>query len=151
MGVACSDPVLVASLPSYTFAELDGGIAEQRSDPNPAVDAEMPELKLRANSKINWVLTPEKPTQSSIGVALLARSDAGETVFVPRLDVQISEQGAVRLRGPLDQVIALAVGGWTLTLFIAGPNELPSDAGGASDGAGPWQKLELRVIIVADE
>lgn len=146
-----SEHVLVASLPDYTFAELGGGIAEQRSEPHPAADLAMPALKLRADSSINWVLTPAKPTQNPIGVALLARSDAGATLFVPRLDVQVSEQGAVRLQGPLDQYVALAVGQWTLTLFIAGPKELPSDAGSASDSAGPWRNLAIRVTIIADE
>lgn len=141
---------LVASVPAYTFTQLGGGIAEQRSEPH-EVDAAMPELRLRADSNIDWVLTPAKPTQAPIGVALLARSDAGATLFVPRLEAQISEQGAVRLRGPLDQHVTLAVGHWTLTLFVAGPDELPTDAGIASDDAGPWQNLALRVIIVADE
>lgn len=146
-----SERQLVASVPAYTFTELGGGIAQKRSEPNAAIDSAMPELELRADSNIDWVLTPAKPTPDPIGVALLARSDAGATQFVPQLDVVVSPQGAVRLRGPLDRHIALARGQWTLTLFIAGPDELPRDADVASEGAGPWQNLALRVIIVADE
>ncbi len=130
---------MVASVPDYSFTQLGGGIAQQRSEPL-SVDADMPELKLRANSNIDWVLTPATPTRDSIAVALLARSDAREVIFVPTMDAQISQQGAVRLRGPLDRHISLADGGWTLTLFIR-----------ASDSAGPWQSLALRVIIVGDE
>lgn len=142
---------LVASVPDYTFTQLGGGIAEKRSAPNGAVDGEMPELKLRANSSIDWVLTPAKPTGDPIGVALLARSDAGEMRFVERLDVDVSPRGAVRLRGSLDEHVRLAVGTWTLTLFIAAPERLPADAEEASDGASPWRNLALRVIIVPDE
>jgi hypothetical protein len=146
-----SERQLVASVPAYAFTQLGGGIAEKRSAPDASSDAAVPELKLRADSNIDWVLTPAKPTSDPIGVALLARSDAGPTQFVAQLEVTVSEQGAVRLRGPLDQHVALAEGQWTLTLFIAGPEELPRDAGIASEGAGPWQNLTLRVIIVADE
>ena len=129
---------LVASVPSYSFTQLSGGIAQQRSEPL-AVEATMPELELRANSNIDWVLTPATPTRDPIAVALLARSDAREMIFVPSLEVQVSEQGAVRLRGPLDRHVALSAGGWTLTLFIR-----------ASESAGRWQSLALRVIIVGE-
>jgi hypothetical protein len=146
-----SERQLVASVPAYAFTQLGGEVAQKRSAPDASTDAAVPELKLRADSNIDWVLTPAKPTADPIGVALLARSDAGPTQFVAHLDVDVSEQGAVRLRGSLDRYVALAEGQWTLTLFIAGPEQLPSDAGVASEGAGPWQNLTLRVIIVADE
>jgi hypothetical protein len=148
---------LVASVPAYTFTQLGGGIAEKRSAPDGPANGAMPELELRANSSIDWVLTPTKPTRDPIGVALLARSDAGETKFVERLDVVVTEQGVVRLRGPLDKHVPLGVGAWTLTLFIAPSERLPADADVASnadvasDGASAWRNLALRVIIVPDE
>ncbi len=145
-----SEPELLAKVPAYTFTELDGGIAEVRSDPGKPSDAAVPELQLRAASMIDWVLTPAESIQSPIGVALLARSDAGSTRFVPRLAVEVSPHGALRLRGRLDEHVALTPGSWTVTLFIAPPEQLPSEAD-AVDEPERWRSLSLRAIIVADE
>jgi hypothetical protein len=140
----------IAMVPAYTFTKLGGGVAELRSDRSPATDAELPEQELRPTSTIDWQLTPAQPAQGPIGVALLARSDTGSTQFVPRLAAEVSEQGAVRLRGRLDEHVALAPGTWMVTLFIAAPEQLPSSADAADDTA-RWRSLSLRVIIIAPE
>lgn len=142
---------LVAMVPTYTFTKLEGGIATRRSEPEPTPAAAVPELELRASSTIDWVLTPAQPTQGPIGVALLARSDAGATQLVPRVAAEISPQGAVRLRGRLDALLDLAPGGWTLTLLIAAPDRLPTRVDAVDDEPAPWRSLAIRVIIVADE
>lgn len=138
-------------LPAYTFSELEGGVAQVRSDPSKATDAAVPELQLRPSSTIKWVLTPAESVQGSIGVALLARSDSGATQFVPRLTVLASEHGGLQLRGRLDEHVALAPGSWTVTLFIAPPDQLPSSSGAAEDDSERWRSLSLRVIIVPEE
>lgn len=145
------EPELIAAVPAYTFTELEGGVAEVRSDSKTATDVALPELRLRPTSKIEWVLTPAEPIRSSVGVALLARSDAGATRFTPSLAVEVSEDGALRVRGRLDEHVELAPGIWAVTLFIAPPEQLPSDADAAADDPSRWRSLSLRVIIVADE
>jgi hypothetical protein len=147
---------LVATVPAYAFSHLQGGIAGQRSEPTDAAASPdgVPELKLRADSNIDWLLTPAKPVSRPIGVALLARSDAGELRFAPRLDAEVSDRGAVLLRGPLDRYIVLTPGSWALTLLVAEPELLPEGAAVAAEvgaDSGPWRRLELRVIIVGDE
>jgi hypothetical protein len=129
---------------------MQGGIAEQRSDPTGPTGT-VAELKLHPDSAIDWVLTPARPIRDPLGVALLARSDAGELRFVGHLDAEISEQGAVRLQGPLDHYVVLAPGDWTVKLFVATPDELPSDADEASEHTARWRSVALRVIIVVDE
>jgi hypothetical protein len=146
-----SEPEQLAMVPAYTFTKLGGGVAEVRSDPNPAIDAAQPELRLRPNSTIDWQLTPAQPIHGPIGVALLAGSDTGSTQFVPHLAVEVSEQGAVRLRGRLDEHVALGPGIWTITLFIAAPEQLPSSREAAEDDTARWRSLSLRATIVADE
>jgi hypothetical protein len=143
-----AEPEQIAMVPAYTFSQLDGGVAEVRSDPSSATDTE---LRLRPNSTIHWVLTPAEPIQGPVGVALLATSDTGSTQFAPHLEVEVSPQGAMRLRGRLDEHVALAPGSWTVTLFIAPPDHLPSSADAARDDPARWRSLSLRVIIVADE
>lgn len=145
-----SEPNTVAMVPDYAFTKLGGGVAVQRSDDNPLA-AELPELTLRLDSTIDWVLTPAQPTQAPVGVALLARSDAGARVFVPRLAAERSAQGAVRVRGRIGELVELELGSWTLELLVAAPEQLPTNADAAAETEAPWRRLSLRVIIVADE
>ena len=140
----------IAQVPEYTFTQLEGGIAEQRSDNTDGLDGPVPELELRPDSVIKWGLTPAEPTKDPIAVALLARSTGGETRFVAPIEAQISEFGGVRIRGPLDELVALTPGQWTITLFVAPLEQLPTDAND-TEGDARWRTLTLRAIIVADE
>lgn len=145
------DGELLATVPPYSFTRFEGGIVATRSDPGDAASAAVPELELHASSSIDWVLTPAKPISAPIGVALLAESSVGERKFVPALDVEVSEHGAVRLRGRLDQWITLTAGDWSLRLYIAAPKSLPTEAAAMSGQAGAWRTLDVRVNIVASE
>ncbi|HVI02634.1 MAG TPA: hypothetical protein VM869_28205 [Enhygromyxa sp.] len=142
---------VAAAVPAYTFTALDGGIAEQRSDTDLPIDATAPELKLHPDSVIEWVLTPAEPAQGPIGVALLARSEDAVTKFVSPLEAEVSEVGAVRLYGPLSGYVELDPGQWSVVLFVAPPQQLPSDASEASRDHTRWRRLPLRVIIVPEE
>lgn len=141
----------IAVVPAYTFTSLEGGIAEQRSDADLPMDADVPELKLHPDSVIDWVLTPAESIHEPIGVALLARSEADATKFVSPLAAEISEDGAVHLYGPLSGYVALEPGQWSVTLFVAPPPQLPSDASDASSEHARWRSLSLRVIIMPEE
>ncbi|HLT38321.1 MAG TPA: hypothetical protein VK034_18675, partial [Enhygromyxa sp.] len=143
------DRELVASVPPYAFTRLDGGAVATRSDHDPTTAA-VPELELHPSSSIDWVLTPAEPTRDPIGVSLLAESSTDRT-FVPTLDVEVSERGAVRLRGRLDRWITLTPGDWSLRLFVATPDQLPSEADATSERVGAWRSLDVRVTIVAGE
>lgn len=147
------DPGPLAVVPPYTITQLSGGFAHQRSEP--ATDPAASELTLHADSTIDWVLTPAEPTDTALALALLARSDLGDTHFTAPLDAEISSSGAVRLRGPLNRHVELEAGSWSLTLLIAEADDLPSPAAAtwklASGHPGPWRSVTIRVIIVADE
>lgn len=143
------DPsTLVASVPDYTITSLEGGSAAQRSAPEDAAPGELPSLELRADDEILWVLTPSEPTHEPVAVAALARSEAGEQRFVPRLEVERSGPGALRLRGPLSSHLELDPGVWTIELFVAEPEQLPRAADESERG--PWRRLEIRVTITAE-
>lgn len=140
----------IARVPEYAITELEGGIAEQRSDDTDALDDPMPELELRSDSVIKVVLTPAEPGTSPVVVALLARSEAGDTKFVSPVEAELPEGGAVRIHGPLSELVTLEPGSWTVTLFVAPPEQLPRDASDTSDDA-RWRSVSFRVIMLADE
>jgi hypothetical protein len=134
----------VASLPKYAFTELRGGIAKTRSgDETPA------EVQLRADETIDWVVTPAAPVRSEVELALLAEPDEGEARLVPLPDVRVSKSGAVRIEGRLSDFVELTPGGWTLSVLITAPGELPEtveEARGAPEGR--WRVARARAIIV---
>jgi hypothetical protein len=83
-----------------------------------------------------------------IGLALLAEPESGPPILVPEVRAEINESGAARLRGPLDGFVALEPGIWTLTLFIAPPDRLPTDVEQARAREGTsWQRVSVRVRI----
>lgn len=133
-------------VPPYSFSRLEGGDVATRSDHT----APERELKLRPDSTINWELTPDEPTRSPVGVALRAKAEDGQQLFLPQVDAEISASGAVRLRGRLDRWLTLSPGVWTLTLFVAPAEQLPRDAEQANE-PGAWRTLDVRVTIVVGE
>jgi hypothetical protein len=134
----------VAMLPEYETSELRGGPASHRSAP----DSELESVTMGARDELEWVVSPIGPVSGPIGLALLAEPESGQPILVPEVGAEITESGAVRLQGPLDGFVELAPGSWTLTLFIAPPDQLPTDVeqARASEGAG-WQRVSVRVTI----
>ncbi|MCA9699224.1 MAG: hypothetical protein KC431_16995, partial [Myxococcales bacterium] len=139
----------LAMLPDYATSELRGGEAAVRGEPS-----EDRTLALRPNGNIDWVLTPTKPVVGGVEVALLAEAvPAGpDPVFVARVPAQVSGPGALRLRGPLDDFVALTPGEWRLTLVIAAPGQLPTSVTEITQAdRGDWRRVSIRVKILADE
>jgi hypothetical protein len=134
----------IAMLPEYETSELRGGAASHRSAP----DSEIESVTMGARDQLEWVVTPVEPVSGPIGIALLAEPELGQPILVSELHAEITGPGAVRLLGPLDDFVELAPGTWTLTLFIAPPDQLPSglEQARTSEG-GSWQRVSVRVTI----
>lgn len=143
-----SSKPMVATVPAYEFTKLEGGLADQRSESPDPSQTPVPVLKLQSDSEIEWVLTPAEPVRDELGVSLSARSEGGETRFVPRIDAQVSEVGAILVSGPLNRHVELSPGSWLIDLLVAEPDALPEQPGADQ---GPWRRLSLRVIIVESE
>lgn len=142
-GVAGREPApQLAQLPSYEITRLQGGVASSRAE---APKGELPTL--RADSAIDWVFTPAQAIRSPLAVAMGARSVSGGEAFAPRVDAEISAEGAVRLRGDLDAYLELEAGQWTLFVFVAPPDRLPS-ALVSGDDTQAWQTIAVDVKIV---
>ncbi|MEM9453763.1 MAG: hypothetical protein AAGF11_06260 [Myxococcota bacterium] len=130
-------------LPDYALTLRHGGLTTTRSS---ASSDRLPTF--HPKSPVDWVLTPSWSVTDSLAMAIQATSPTQTTVFVDRVDVQISADGAIRLRGRLDQFITLAPGPWTLTLFIASPDQLPAGPQQAKDPS-TWRTVTLELMITA--
>jgi hypothetical protein len=128
----------IAMLPEYS-SQLRGGRARQRGGGDS-------DLTLAASDEIDWLLTPAEPVRQAIGVVLIAEADHARARFVPRPDAHVAESGVIRLRTRLE----LEPGEWTLTLVIAAPSDLPNNLEDARAAEGPWQRVSVRVTIVAE-
>ena len=136
----------VASLPTYAFTEMRGGIAKTRSS------VEVPaEVELGAADSIEWTITPKTPVRSAVEVAVLAvPDDGGEPRLVALPNVKVSASGAVRIEGRLAEFVELTPGAWTLTVLISAPGGLPQDVKAAQEPPeGRWRVARARAMIVA--
>lgn len=131
-------------LPDYALTLRHGGLTKTRSN---ASSGRVPTF--HPNSPIDWVLTPSRSVTGSLAVAVLATSPTEPAVFVNHIDAQISADGAIRLRGRLDQFITLAPGSWTLTVFIGPPDRLPTGPEPANDPS-TWRTVTLDLMIAPD-
>lgn len=137
------DPIARSSLPTYAVTRLQGGDASVRSRP----DGPPSRVELRPGAEIDWIITPGEPVSGPLGVAIRAQPRGGAAVFVTPL-VEISPEGVVRLRGPIEGLGPTAPGVWTLDVLIGRPAELPRSAEAAADEGG-WPRVRVEVTIVA--
>jgi len=112
------------TLPGYTLTTLRGGTSDVRSDPTQVNR----ELVLQGDRPIEAVLTPSKSIDGELAVTVVARSTDGRRVFAPVDAAEISENGAVRLKGPLSRFARLEPGDWEVTLVVSPAGDRPEDA-----------------------
>lgn len=140
-----TEPERVAALPSYTFTRVVAGDATHRS-----ADDSIPEhVELTPDGRIELELRPAEPVREPVGVAIVARPAAGPPIVTrPSNGVEISANGAVRVRATLRDLVELRPGEWTLSLLVGAPERLPDGPAGLEVGPAPWRTLELRVTVL---
>ena len=141
------DPGLIASIPTYSVTNLSAGQATDRADASPT-----DRIELRPNGKLDVTLTPKTPFRGALGVAIVARRDGGSAVFARLSEgVQISDNGGIRLRGPLDRFVVLTPGEWTLELLIGPPEALPQSLPElpTSPDDAAWRTLSLHATVTS--
>lgn len=114
---------VVAPLPTYALTELRGGAATVRAEPGD-IDRE---LALAPGDRIEVTLTPAAPTTAALVVDIVAQSP-GRTDVVARVPAQVSPNGAVRVSGPLDALVALEPGAWQIWVVLSPADAAPGDA-----------------------
>lgn len=138
-----TDPA-AGQLPGYALTRRDGGRSEVRSDPTQAP------IEVRVGGGVDWTLTPALPVRVPFDVAIVAADGDRERTAIVTDQVERSEDGAVRLHGPLTRLIALEPGTWRVAIVVAPVGTVPRAADLATIRAGvpaKWQAVELDVKI----
>ncbi len=133
----------IARTSAYSITQTRGGITTQRVDHDPA-------LRFHPDASIDWVLTPDRVVATPAGLAILAEpvdAPGTQVVFSGPVEVEQSEEGAIRLRGTLSNILPLSPGRWRLSLYVAAPQQLPAGADAART-EGPWHREPIVIEVV---
>lgn len=117
----------------YTVASLQAGRAENR-----AVEVDLTATIVTApNDPFRAVLSPASAAAGPVSLAVVSRRPGQNGICAhPTAGVEISDVGAVKLDGTLDQFAVVTPGQWQLELWVGPRASLPAD-GAASVGQAP--------------
>lgn len=110
------------ALPLYTF-EISGNVAQLRADGPQVVEAR---AKLHKEATLEIVLRPETKAAGPIAVRAALVRDGKASPWSPPVDV--SEDGAVRIVGPVKALFPDLDRPWEIVIAIGPEGELPRDA-----------------------
>ncbi len=122
-GAGVGDAVVDEALPGYSLVVRNRSVMEARS----ADEKAEPTARYRPSSRVHWVLSPERGFAGTVAVAVLARRHGGPARLL-RVDaaaLERSPEGAVTLRGRLDELLPLSPGEWTLSVLVGAAGALP--------------------------
>ena len=121
------DAVVDEAMPGYSLVVRNRAVMEKRSAPEATAGAEQGDARYHPSSRIHWVLTPERGVAGEVSVAVLARSDEGSArlLTIDPAALERSPEGAVTLRGRLDELLPLAPGRWTLSVIVGATAAMP--------------------------
>jgi hypothetical protein len=105
-------------LPGYSLSLA--GIQELRSD-----GAEAEVARLEPGSQLVLVLRPEQAVGGRVEVRAFLFRDGEGRAWTPPMEV--SEDGAVRIRGRVEELLPLSPGEWTLAVAVGRPGEVPDE------------------------
>ncbi|HET6583578.1 MAG TPA: hypothetical protein VFG69_09020 [Nannocystaceae bacterium] len=111
-------------LPAYSITSLKGGVATVRAEPT-EVDRELL-LEGDAN-EIDVVVTPASAVQGPLAVTLVAQAPDEAPRMTIAESAEISESGAIRLRGRVTRFLRLPPGAWQLWVVVTPANRVPKD------------------------
>lgn len=139
-----SRPAPMPTLPEYRAVSVSGGAAQVRGDRDDVANV----VELRSPSdNVKFEFTAATPVKRAVSVSLLARPATGAAVFATLDDLEVSDSGSFRLKGPLNRFVTLSEGRWTLDIVVAPAGHAPTSAEEAASG--DWQRVAIDVIIAA--
>jgi anti-sigma factor RsiW len=134
-------------LPGYTLA-----LSSEQTVRSGAPEPEVP--RLGPGSQLDVLLRPEQAVEGPMEVrAFLVRPGEARAWNPP---LERSPEGAVRIRGPVEALLSIPPGEWTLAVAVGRPGELPEapgevlaavEAGRAPEG-GTWTLLTRKFQLV---
>ncbi len=137
-------PAQVPGLPPYDATMLTGGPAAVRGDGEDV----QPLVTLRSPADaVDWRIRPKTPVSVPVAVSLVATGEAGALVFASGVAAEVSDAGAVRLRGPLEAFIVLTPGRWRVDIVPTPAADVPRSADEAQ--ARGRQRISVEVEIEA--
>ena len=121
------------------------------------VRAGAPELevpRLGPGSLVELVLRPEQAVEEPVEVRAFLLRPGEARAWTPPMER--SSEGAVRIRGPVEALLSIPPGEWTLAIAVGRPGTLPEDPGevlafleqGRAPEAGSWRLLTRRFLLV---
>ncbi|WP_164018023.1 hypothetical protein [Pyxidicoccus trucidator] len=134
-------------LPGYTLS-----VSSEQAVRAGATEPEVP--RLGPGSRLDVLLRPEQAVEGPVEVrAFLLRSGEARA-WSPLLER--SPEGAVRIRGPVEALLPLPPGEWTLAIAVGRPGTLPEAPGevlarveeGRAPEAGTWRLLTRKFLLV---
>lgn len=134
-------------LPGYTLS-----LSSEQEVRSGAAEAEVP--RLGPGSLIDLILRPEQAVTEPVEVrAFLLRPGEAQAWTPP---MERSAEGAVRIHGPVESLLSISPGEWTLAIAVGRPGTLPTDPGelrplveeGRAPTAGSWRLLTRRFLLV---
>jgi hypothetical protein len=117
-----------------------------------APEQELP--RLGPGSLLDLVLRPELAVKEPVEVRAFLLRQGEARAWTPPMER--SDDGAVRIRGPVEALLSVPPGEWTLAIAVGRPGTLPVDPGelrswveeGRTPEAGPWRLLTRRFLLV---
>jgi len=134
------------ALPGFGLVVRNETVRENRSTSGSEAIA-----RYQASSSIHWVIRPERSVEPPLRLVVLAETSSPELpsrLLIYPNAIEVSPRGVIELRGPLEDVLPLAVGRWSLTMVVARPDALPADLT-QFDLGGAWvvtEPYEIEVI-----
>ncbi|MBN1205934.1 MAG: hypothetical protein JXB05_13540 [Myxococcaceae bacterium] len=117
-----------------------------------APEQEVP--RLGPGSLLELVLRPEQAVEGPVEVRAFLLRPGEARAWTPPMER--SPEGAVRIRGPVEALLSVPPGEWTLAIAVGRPGTLPEEPGevlplleqGRAPEAGSWRLLTRRFLLL---
>ncbi|MCY1023557.1 hypothetical protein [Pyxidicoccus sp. MSG2] len=152
--VAAAAAVLLLALPREA-PPLPGYTLSVSSEQAVRAGAPEPEVpRLGPGSRLDVLLRPEQAVDGPVEVRAFLLRPGEARAWTPPLER--SPDGAVRIQGPVDALLSLAPGEWTLAIAVGRPGTLPEAPDevlarveeGRAPEAGTWRLLTRKFLLV---
>jgi hypothetical protein len=134
-------------LPGYTLS-----VSSEQAVRAGAPEPEVP--RLGPGSRLDVLLRPEQAVEGPVEVRAFLLRPGEARAWNPPLER--SAEGAVRIQGPVEALLSLPPGEWTLAIAVGRPGTLPEAPGevlarveeGRAPEAGTWRLLTRKFLLV---
>lgn len=113
-------------LPPFTMIIRNDTVTELRGADDATLEGPAP---YRPDSRVHWSFQPDAPISGALELAAVVHGDDLSCLARPTV-ARASADGALELRGTVDETLGLGPGRWTLDVIVARAGSLPADETG---------------------